>query len=46
MLVETLMIITDVSLNAKIRILKQITTFTLIRNLRSLMLVSMQRYEF
>ncbi len=36
----------DVSLNAKIRILKQITTRTVKINEDSKMLVSMQRYEF
>ena len=36
----------DVSLNAKIRILKQITTNNKLILLDYLMLVSMQRYEF
>ena len=36
----------DVSLNAKIRILKQITTADDAALIKSLMLVSMQRYEF
>ena len=36
----------DVSLNAKIRILKQITTGRSERLVKSMMLVSMQRYEF
>ncbi len=36
----------DVSLNAKIRILKQITTRPAIVSTSTTMLVSMQRYEF
>ena len=36
----------DVSLNAKIRILKQITTYVEFSGNMNLMLVSMQRYEF
>ena len=36
----------DVSLNAKIRILKQITTGSMKFDSKSEMLVSMQRYEF
>ena len=37
---------TDVSLNAKIRILKQITTYADVSTTLQTMLVSMQRYEF
>ena len=36
----------DVSLNAKIRILKQITTCCKLLTDEEVMLVSMQRYEF
>ena len=36
----------DVSLNAKIRILKQITTRQTVNGIQRQMLVSMQRYEF
>ena len=43
---SNLMRTADVSLNAKIRILKQITTYINAVGIVGMMLVSMQRYEF